>query len=111
MLIKTSAPARANVRAICGNADSKQIKTPPRAAPIGINGYLVPGVKSPTKPLNNHAPGNQRGSGTYSPNGSRRILSYCATSRPSASTITAELYAPFKGAGSCELKRSEERRV
>src|SRR5437868_2851361 len=109
MLIKTSAPSRANVRAIAGNADSKQIKTPPRAVPKGSNGYFVPGVKSPTTPLKAQAPGNQRGNGTYSPNGNRRILSYCATSQPSSFTSTAELYAPPAGAGSSELNRTDAR--
>ena len=91
MFTSTSAPSCAKCRAIDGNADSKQMKTPVRALPRGINVYFAPGVKSPTIAGIELTPGSQRGNGTYSPNGSKRILSYCATSLPSSLTITAEL--------------------
>src|SRR2546421_8364403 len=87
-----------------GNADSKQIKTPARVWPKGISEYFVPAVKLPTSGAITFDPGSQRGNGTYSPNGIRRILSYCAMSRPSSFTSAAELYQPLSGAGSCELK-------
>src|ERR1051326_6492424 len=78
-------------RAMNGYADSMQMKVPARCSPNGINVYLSPGVKSPTSPVIKDAPGNHCGSGTYSPNGIRRILSYCAISRPSSFISSAEL--------------------
>src|SRR5215217_9765968 len=84
-----------------------QIKTPARRSAKGNNVYLSPGVNSPTIPLIKDAPGNHCGSGTYSPNGIRRILSYCEIRWPSSFTSSAELYAPSFGAGSSELKSSD----
>jgi hypothetical protein len=73
------------------------MKTPARNCvfssppPSGMSVYCSPGVKSPTTPRITPAPGIQRGSGTYSPNGIRRILSYCAATRPCSFTRTAAL--------------------
>src|SRR5215510_2192189 len=109
MLIRTSAPSRVIVRAIHGYADSMQMKTPALypLEPNDINVYSLPGVNSPTRPDIKDAPGNHCGSGTYSPNGIRRILSYCEIRRPSSFTSSAELYEPSFGAGSSELKSSD----
>src|ERR1051326_4036606 len=90
-----------------GYADSMQMNVPARPCPNGINVYFSPGVNSPTSPVIKDAPGNQCGSGTYSPNGIRRILSYCEIRRPSSFTSSAELYEPSLGAGSSELKSND----
>src|SRR6185503_8133888 len=59
ILISTAAPSFVNVRATAGCAASMQIKTPTRKAPRGISVYELPGVKSPTIPRTELAPGNQ----------------------------------------------------
>jgi hypothetical protein len=92
MFTRKSAPSRVIVRAIHGYADSMQIKHLPdyhctkrHQCVIGARSKLAD--ESDIK----EAPGNQRGSGTYSPNGIRRILSYCEISRPSSFMSIAEL--------------------
>src|SRR5687767_15746476 len=84
-----------------------QMKTPARRSPTGISVYLLPGVNSPTIPDIKEAPGNHCGSGTDSPNGIRRILSYCEIRRPSSFINSAELYEPPSGAGRSEEHTSE----
>src|SRR5215470_4877067 len=82
-----------------------QIKTPARIAPRGISVNELPGVNSPTRARTELAPGSQRGRGTYSPNGIRRILSYCAIFSPFSFMRIAELKA-LDCDGSSEFKRT-----